>query len=76
MIFLFCRGDLWSPETVEKYQNNRRTLFAPHINSVFTPIVGDGALDVPLLSNFFNKLGRPLVACVSHFLLCDFDLVI
>ncbi len=29
MIFLFCRGDLWSPETVEKYQNNRRTLFAP-----------------------------------------------
>jgi len=38
-----------------------------HINSVFTPIVGDGALDVPLLSNFFNKLGRPWVACVSHF---------
>lgn len=29
MIFLFCRGDLWSPETVEKYQNNRRTLFVP-----------------------------------------------
>ena len=47
-----------------------------HINSVFTPIVGDGALDVPLLSNFFNKLGRPLVACVSYFLLCDFDFVI
>ena len=38
-----------------------------HINSVFTPIVGDGALDVPLLSNFFNKLGRPLVASVYHF---------
>lgn len=29
MIFLFCRGDLGSPETVEKYKNNKRTLFAP-----------------------------------------------
>ena len=33
-----------------------------HINSVFTPFVGDGVLDVPLVSDFFNKLWRPEVA--------------
>ena len=27
-----------------------------HTNSVFSPFVGDGALDVPLVSDFFNKL--------------------
>ena len=29
-----------------------------HTNSVFTQIVGDGVLDVPLVSDFFNKLNR------------------
>ena len=30
-----------------------------HTNSVFSPFVGDGALDVPLVSDFFNKLVSP-----------------
>ena len=34
-------------------------------NSVFTPFVGDGVLDVPLVSGFFNKLGRTVFACES-----------
>ena len=42
-----------SSKPVEKHSNNGRTL---HTNSVFSPFVGDGALDVPLVSDFFNKL--------------------
>ena len=38
-------------QPVEKHSNN-----GLHTNNVFSPFVGDGALDVPLVSDFFNKL--------------------
>ena len=63
MIFLFCRVDLWSPETVEKYKNNRRTLFAPTMRCVVVMVCGINSNAMRNVEGAGRRERRPLQIC-------------